>query len=125
MYVSIGLGGTPPPNFTVGQLAAKRSATGEPFVAVTVHNSSEGPLDISGSLTLSDGPGGVRGGPYPVTLGPALAPGQSELATALLSRQVPDGPWKASLSLVSGLTVRSATATLTFPGAANVASGTV
>ena len=70
MYVSIGLGATPPPNFTVGRLAAKRSTTGEPFVAVTVHNSGEGPLDISGNLTLSDGPGGVRGGPYPVTLGP-------------------------------------------------------
>jgi hypothetical protein len=116
MYVSIGLGGTPPPSFTVGRLAAKRSATGAPLIVVTVQNSGEGPLDISGGLTLSDGPGGMRGGPYPVTLGPALAPGQSELATAVLSKQVPDGPWKAAISLVSGPTVRSATATLTFPG---------
>ena len=112
----IGFGGTPPPSFTVGRLAAKRSATGAPLIVVTVQNSGEGPLDISGSLTLSDGPGGMRGGPYPVTLGPALAPGQSELATAVLSKQVPDGPWKAAISLVSGPTVRSATATLTFPG---------
>jgi hypothetical protein len=125
MYVSIGLGGTPPPNFTVGRLVAKRSAAGEPFIVATVVNSGEGPLDISGSLTLSDGPGGIRGGPYRVTLSPALAPGQSELATAVLNKLVPDGPWKAAISLVSGPTVRSATATLTFPGVAGASSGAV
>jgi hypothetical protein len=125
MYVSIGLGGTPPPNFTVGRLAAERSKTGEPFVDVTIHNSSESPLDISGRLTLSNGPGGVSGGPYPLTLGPALAPGRSEIATAVLSKQLPDGPWKASISLTSGPTARSATATVTFPGVAGARSATV
>ena len=115
MYVSIGLGGTLPPSFTIGRLAAKRATSGNPSVAVTIHNSGEGPLDISGSLTLSNGPGGVRGGPYPVTLGSALAPGRSELAAAMLSKQLPGGPWKATITLHSGLTVRSATATLTFP----------
>jgi len=118
MYVAIGLGGTPPPKFTVSRLSAKRSATGDPFVAVTIHNSGESPLDISGRLTLSNGPGGVRGGPYPVTLGSPLAPGRSELATGVLSKQLPAGPWKAVIRLMSGLTVRSATATLTFPGVA-------
>ncbi len=115
MYVSVGLGGVRPPSFTIGPLSAKRSTTGQPFVAVPVHNTGEGPLNISGSLTLSNGPGGVRGGPYPVTLSSSLAPGGSELATAVLSKQLPDGPWKASIRLVSGPTVRSATATLTFP----------
>lgn len=118
MYVSVGLGGLRPPSFTIGPLSAKRSTTGEPFVAVTIHNTGEGPLVISGSLTLSNGPGGVRGGPYPVTLSSSLAPGRSELATAVLSKQLPDGPWKAAIRLVSGPTARSATATLTFPGAA-------
>jgi hypothetical protein len=118
MYVSIGLGGTPPPKFTIGSLVAKRSTTGEPFVAVTVHNSGEGPIDISGHLALSSGPGGINGGPYPMTLASALAPGRSELATAVLSKQLPDGPWKATISLVSGATDRSATATLKFPGVA-------
>jgi hypothetical protein len=118
MYVSVGLGGTPPPDFTVSRLAAGRTTTGKPFVAVTVHNSGDGPVDISGSLALSNGPGGVRGGPYPVTLASPLAPGRSELATVPLSQQLPDGPWKAAISLISGLTVRSATATLTFPGVA-------
>jgi hypothetical protein len=125
MYVSIGLGGTPPPKFTVGRLTAKRSATGQPFVVVIVHNSGEEPLDITGSLALSDGPGGMRGGPYRVALGPALAPGRSELATAVLSKLVPDGPWKAAVSLVSGPTVRSATVTLTFPRVAGGSSGAV
>ena len=116
MYVSVGLGGLRPPSFTIGPLSAKRSTTGEPFVAVTIHNTGEGRLGIRGSLTLSNGPGGVRGGPYPVTLSSSLAPGRSELATVALSKQLPDGPWKASIRLVSGPTVRSATATLTFPG---------
>jgi hypothetical protein len=115
MYVSIGRGGTPPPSFTISGLAAKRSATGQPLVVVSVHNSGEGPVEISGSLTLSNGPGGVRGGPYPATLGSALAPGASELATAVLSNDLPDGPWRVSIVLSSGATKRSATATLTFP----------
>ena len=119
MYVSIGLGGTPPPNFTVAALNAQRSVTGTPFVAATVHNSGQGPLDISGSLTLSKGPGGIRGGPFPVTLGSLVAPGGSELATVVLERGFPNGPWKAVIRLTSGGTFRSATATLTFPGVAS------
>jgi len=125
MYVSIGPGGTPPPKFTIGRLAAKRSTTGKPFVALSIHNNGTSPIDISGSLTLSNGPGGLRGGPYPVTLGSELAPGRSELATAVLSKQLPDGPWKAAIRLVSGPTVRSASVTLTFPALAGAAPGTV
>jgi hypothetical protein len=125
MYVTIGPGGSSPPDFSVGKLAAKRSATGEPLVTATVHNDGGEPLDIAGSVALSDGPGGVRGGPYRLTLGAALAPGQSEVATAVLSNGLPDGPWKAVISLASGLIARSATATLTFPLAGRVASGSV
>lgn len=116
MYVSIGLGGTPPMDFTVAGLTARRSATGAPSVAATVHNIGEGPLDIVGNLTLSNGPGGIRSGPFPVTLGSPLNPGASELATVVLSKGLPDGPWKAVIRLASGPTDRSATAILRFPG---------
>jgi hypothetical protein len=75
MYVSIGRGGTPPPNFTVGGLTAQRSGTATPSVAATVHNRGQIPLDIIGNLTLSNGPGGTRGGPFPVTLSSLVAPG--------------------------------------------------
>jgi hypothetical protein len=115
MYVSIGRGGTPAPDFTLDGLGAKRSSTGEPVISVTVHNSGEEPIDISGHLALSDGPGGLHGGPYPVALAPALVQGRSEVAIAVLSKALPDGPWKATISLTSGVTTRSASATLTFP----------
>jgi hypothetical protein len=116
MYISIGLGGTPRPSFSIGPMSANRSATGQPLVVATVRNTGQGLLDIGGNLTLSDGPGGIRGGPFPVTLSSPLAPGGSELATVMLKKAFPDGPWNATLRLTSGPSVRSASATLTFPG---------
>jgi hypothetical protein len=89
-----------------------------PFVAATIHNAGQGPLDISGTLTFSNGPGGIRGGPFPVTLGSPLAPGGTETATVVLAKSFPTGPWNAAIRLTSGLTIRSAIATLTFPGVA-------
>jgi hypothetical protein len=121
MYVSVGAGGTPAPNFAIGPLSARRSLSGEPFVVATIRNTGEGPLDIGGSLTLSNGPGGIRGGPFPVSLSSPLAPGGSELATVVLEKGFPLGPWKASILLTSGPTTRSATAKLTFPGMAGAA----
>jgi hypothetical protein len=115
MYVSVGSGGTPAPNFAIGPLSARRSVSGAPLVEATIHNTGPGPLDISGSLTLSSGPGGIRGGPFPVSLGSALAPGGFEVATVTLESGLPIGPWKAAMLLASGPTIRSAAATLTFP----------
>jgi hypothetical protein len=54
MYVSVGKGGMPAAEFSVGSLAAGRSASGVPTVAATVHNLGQGALDITGELTLSD-----------------------------------------------------------------------
>jgi hypothetical protein len=117
MYVSTGLGGAAPPSFTIGSLAAKRSAAGQPLVTAEVHNSGSGTLAISGSLNLSHGPGGLHAGPFPATLA-MVAPGTSQPVTLSLSRGLPDGPWRARLWLTSGLLRRSAAATITFPGPA-------
>jgi hypothetical protein len=121
MYVSVGPGGAPPASFTIGPLAAQRSPSGDPLVVATIRNSGRRTLDISGSLTLSGGPGGLRAGPVPVTLGMPLAPGASELATVHLDRRVPRGPWHARIHLTSGALQRTAVATLTFPRARAVA----
>jgi len=115
MYVSIGPGGAPPANFVIGSLDAQRSATGEPLVVATIHNSGKRTLDIGGSLTLSAGPGGLRAGPFPVELGTALGPGNSETASVRLDKRLPIGPWRAHLQLRSGLIEREATATIRFP----------
>lgn len=115
MYVSVGRGGAPPPRFAIGRLIAKRSATGRPLVVAKIRNSGGRTLDISGSLTLSKGPGGLRAGPFPVKLGTNLAPGHSEPATVRLDKRLPRGPWRASMRLRSGLIQRVAVARITFP----------
>jgi hypothetical protein len=115
MYVSVGSGGTPPAKFAIGRLIAKRSATGRPLVVAKIRNSGGRTLDITGTLTLSKGPAGLRAGPFPVKLGMNLAPGRSELATARLDKRLPRGPWRAQLRLRSGLIHRVAVTTITFP----------
>jgi len=115
MYLSIGPGGAPASNFTIGSLTAERSATGKALVVANVHNSGQSTLDLSGSLTLSKGPGGLHTDPSTATLGTVLAPGVSEPVTVQLASELPRGPWRADLSLTSGLLQRSAVATITFP----------
>ena len=114
-YLSIGPGGAPPTNFAIGSLVAKRSATGQPLVVAEVHDTGGSTVGLSGNLTLSNGPGGLRAGPFGVEPGPGLAPGDSELVTVRLDRQIPRGPWRAELRLTSGSVQRTIAATLTFP----------
>jgi hypothetical protein len=115
MYLSIGPGGAPVPNFTVGSLHAQRSSAGRPLVVAHVHNTGHSTLDIGGSLTLSNGPDGLRAGPFAVTMAPILAPGASEPVITRLASSLPRGPWRADLRLTSGSLQRSAVAKITFP----------
>ncbi len=115
MYLSIAPGGTPPSNFAIRSLAAKRSATGDRVVVARVHNNGQRTLDITGTLTLSRGPGGLRAGPIPVKLGTPLAPGESQRVNVRLDGQLPRGPWRAQLRLRSGSIQQVAVASITFP----------
>jgi len=115
MYLSVGPGGAPTSNFAIGALRARHSATGESVVVSTVHNSGHSTLDLSGDLTLSDGPDGLRAGPIGATLGTVLAPGISEPVAVGLTSGLPRGPWHVELSLSSGSLRRVASATITFP----------
>jgi hypothetical protein len=115
MYVSVGKGGSPDAEFTVGPLVASRSANRDPLVAVNVHNVGQAALDITGALTLSDGPGGLSAGPFPFTLGALLAPSRSAIGYVELDSQIPRGPWRADLTLSSGGIQRSSVTTITFP----------
>jgi hypothetical protein len=122
MYVSVGEGGSPAAEFTVGPLVASRSANGYPLVTARIHNVGRASLDITGELTLSDGPGGLSAGPFPFTLGALLAPNHSTIAPVELGGLIPRGPWRADLTLSSGATQRRSITTITFP-ARTVASG--
>lgn len=115
MYLSIGPGGAPSSNFAIGPLTAKRSASGQPFVVARIHNSGKRTIDISGNLKLSNGPGGVRAGPFPVKLGAPLAPGASRAVTVRLDKRLPRGPWRAQMLLRGRSIQRVAVATITFP----------
>jgi hypothetical protein len=118
MYLSIAAGGLPAANFAIGALHAQRSARGELLVVASVNNSGGRPLDVAGRLTLTHGPGGLRAGPFPVTLRPELAPNASESAGVRLDRHLPLGPWQAHLNLTSGFIHREAVATIKFPAPA-------
>jgi hypothetical protein len=115
VYLSVGPGGGLPSSFTVGALTAERSAAGKPLVVTQVHNTGPRTLDISGDLTLSDGPGGLRAGPFPVRLETALAPGGTRRIEVQLDKRLPNGPWQAQIQLTSGLIERNVGGTITFP----------
>ena len=115
MYISVGKGGMPAAEFTVGSLSAGRSANGDPLVVAKIRNIGRAALDITGELTLSDGPGGLSAGPFPVTLGSLLAPGHSATERVELNSEIPRGPWRADLGLSSAGTERSSVAIITFP----------
>lgn len=122
LYLSVGPGGEPASDFQVDTLTAERTSDGQPIVNALVHNTGGRALDMSGSLQLSNGPGGLSAGPFPAELGTTLAPGDSEAVTVLLDPRLPDGPWDARLDLTSGLITRTAEATITFPADAGRAA---
>jgi hypothetical protein len=115
MYLSVGAGGSPPSNFVIGPLTAKRSASGQSIVVARIHNTGKRTIAVSGNLTLSNGPGGVRAGPFGAKLVLPLAPGSTRAMTVRLDKQLPRGPWRAQLRLKTRLIQRVAVATLTFP----------
>jgi hypothetical protein len=115
MYLSVGAGGAPPSNFVIGPLTAKRSASGQSLVVARIHNTGKRTIAVGGNLTLSNGPGGVRAGPFAAKLVRPLTPGSTRAVTVRLDKQLPRGPWRAQLRLKSRLIQRVAVATLTFP----------
>lgn len=115
LYLSVGPGGAPAADFSIETLRAVRAADGTPKVLATVHNTGGRALDLAGSLELSDGPGGVRAGPFPAALGTTLGIDAREPVTIDLDRDLPAGPWDATVTLRSGRVERTAHATITFP----------
>ncbi|GAA5769018.1 hypothetical protein [Streptosporangium roseum] len=117
LYLDIGRGGEPPSDFRIEELTPVRAPDGRPQLAALVHNTGARALDMSGSLSLSDGPGGLSAGPFAADLGVTLAPGAAAPVTVTLDRRIPDGPWKVELTLMSGMVKRTVSATVTFPRA--------
>ena len=115
IYLSVGPGGEPESDFAIETLTARRDTEGRPVVAASVRNTGGRALDMAGTLTLADGPGGLSAGPFPAELGSTLAPRAVEPVTVVLDERLPAGPWKATITLRSGVLERTAEATITFP----------
>lgn len=118
LYLSVGPGGEPPSDFTIDAVTANRLPDGQPVIYALVHNTGGRALDMSGSLRLSKGPGGLNAGPFTAKLGTTLGVKDTEPVTVLLDKALPAGPWNARIELTSGLNKRAAEATITFPAAA-------
>ncbi|NMM84391.1 hypothetical protein B2J88_08455 [Rhodococcus sp. SRB_17] len=122
IYLSIGTGNPPRADFEVESLTPGRSSNGAPKLSATVYNRGGRAIDLSGTLTLTTGPGGLSAGPYPVTPGTTLAPGGKASVAIALDKQVPAGPWDAVITMQSGLIERRADARITFPDAGTAAN---
>ncbi len=122
VYLSVGTGVAPATDFTINSLTAARDSSGTPFVKALVHNTGGRALDLSGSLDLTSGPGGVRAGPFPAKLGTTLGIGQTEPVTIPLDPNIPSGPWLATVTLTSDQTTREAKGTISFPTVAGTSA---
>jgi hypothetical protein len=113
IYLNVGPGGPPPVNFDITSIRGTRSARGQFMVVAQVNNTGGQAIDAVGTLKLTDGPGGLSAGPYKESA-VTLAPGQSEPIKVVLGKQMPNGSWRAQIDMTSGITQRSAAATIDF-----------
>ncbi|MFI6789541.1 hypothetical protein ACIBG4_19670 [Nonomuraea sp. NPDC050383] len=114
-YLDVGPGGEPPTDFKIGEIMPQRTGDGQPRIEAAVANTGQRAIDLEGRVTMSGGPSSLSAGPFPVERGTTLAPGQQGSVSILLGRDLPDGPWKFSLTLESGRIEHTRTGTLTFP----------
>ncbi|TQO21083.1 hypothetical protein FB472_2752 [Rhodoglobus vestalii] len=117
VYLSTGPGNGPPTAFRIDSITASTDSDGSREVTAQVSNTGGRALDITGALALSNGPGGISAGSFPITRGTTIAPGTSADIAVALDPLLPTGPWKATLDVTSGFVTVTATAELTFPPA--------
>lgn len=115
VYLSVSGDAEPASDFAISTLQAVRQPDGRPAVQAEVRNTGGRALDMSGSLSLSAGPGGLSAGPFPAELGTTLAPGDASPVAVVLDSAISGGPWTAVLTLRSGRIERTVQAVLTFP----------
>ncbi len=112
VYLAVGRGGAPPTSFAITSITGRRPARGQPVIVAHVNNTGGRALDLSGTVRLADGPAGTSAGPFRAQRMVTLAPGQSGNETFALPASLPVGSWRATVTLVSGMTSATATATV-------------
>ncbi|WP_320065681.1 hypothetical protein [Micromonospora sp. RTGN7] len=120
MYLDIGPGGEPPTDFRIDALAAERGTGPWPMVTARVTNTGGRALDMGGTLSLANESGAVRAGPFTVTKGVTILPGENGQVGVELNQTLPAGRWDVRLTLVSGTVEHTAEGRITLPVAADV-----
>lgn len=112
IYLAVGRGGAPPTRFDIASIVGHRSASGQPVIVAHVDNTGGRAVDLNGSVRLTDGPGHTSSAPFPAQRTVTLAPGHSWNVTFAAPKSLPDGSWRATVTLVSGLSEAEATDTI-------------
>ena len=123
IYLAVGTGGAPPTAFAITSITGSRSALGQPSLVVRADDTGGRAVDLSGTVLLTGGPGGSTAGPFPDKRGVTLAPGQSGDMSFAPPKSLPDGPWQAKVTVVSGITAVTSTQTVQFGGKLVVVHG--
>ncbi|MFI7609452.1 hypothetical protein ACIBTV_30665 [Micromonospora sp. NPDC049366] len=113
MYLDVGPGGDPPTDFRIDGVVAEPGAGEFPVVTAQVVNTGARALDMTGSLTLAKEQ--VRAGPFKVTNGLTIPPGESGQVRVEVSQALPAGEWTVHLVLASGTVERTAEGRITLP----------
>lgn len=117
LYVSVGEGNGPPSDFSILDLTTRRDQDGTAAVVTQVENSGGRAVDVSGTLALTDGPGGLSAqavSASTVTIAPG---GRADVEFVIPSSAAfPAGPWQATVDLASGWSHHSTSQSVMFPG---------
>lgn len=122
VYLSVAPGNGPPSDFTITALTATIKPDGTPEIIAAVQNTGGRAIDLSGTLSLANGPSSLSAGPFVTSRITTLTPGSHGNITIPLRTGLPRGRWDATVHLSSGLLMHTTTATVTFmPTSAEVA----
>jgi hypothetical protein len=112
LYVAVGRGGAPPSSFDITSVTGHLTHARQPIIVAHVNNTGGRAIDLNGSARLTDGPGGTSSGPFPAQRIVTLAPGQSWNMTFAAPKSLPEGSWRVTVTLASGLNKAKATTTV-------------
>jgi hypothetical protein len=112
IYLAVGRGGAPPSSFNITSVTGHLTSARQPVIVAHVSNTGGRALDLNGTVRLADGPGNTSSGPFSARQIVTIAPGQSWNVTFAPPKSLPEGSWRATVALVSGLTTATATTTI-------------
>lgn len=112
IYLAVGRGGAPPSSFDITSITGHLTDAGRPIIVAHVNNTGGRAIDLNGTVRLADGPGNTSSGPFSARQTVTLAPGQSWNVIFAAPKSLPQGSWRATVSLASGLATATATTTI-------------